>query len=153
MEVARFEDIQAEFMRRAQQAVYCSVATIDLHNRPRSRIMHVIWDGPTGWVITRPGSPKTRHLAQNPHASLAYIGDPQRPMYIESVATWEDEAAEQQRIWDLHRATPPPLGFDPAPHYGTTRHPLFGLLRFRPWRIELAELGQPSQTWRPGSAA
>ena len=59
MEVAQFEDIQTEFMNRAQQAVYCNVATVDRQGRPRSRVMHVIWDGPIGWVISllwRPGA-------------------------------------------------------------------------------------------------
>ena len=49
MEISRFEDIQVEFMQRAQQAVYCNVATVDSKGRPRSRVMHLIWDGAIGW--------------------------------------------------------------------------------------------------------
>lgn len=79
MEITHFEDIQAEFMARAQQAVYCNVVTVDRKGRPRSRVMHLIWEGPVGWVI------------------------------------------------------------------------YFGLLRFAPWRIELAELGKESLIWRPGT--
>src|SRR5260221_3447683 len=71
MEVARFEDIQTEFMHRAQKAVYCNVATVDRKGRPRSRVMHVIWEGPMGWVITWPESHKAKHLANNPYVSLA----------------------------------------------------------------------------------
>src|SRR5215208_4035897 len=67
MNISRFEDIQAEFMDRAQQAVYCNVATVDLKG---SRVMHLIWDGPIGWVITWPESHKAKHLANNPHVSL-----------------------------------------------------------------------------------
>lgn len=52
MEVSQFEQIQSEFMDRAQQAVYCNVATVDLKGRPRSRVTHLIWGGPIGWVIT-----------------------------------------------------------------------------------------------------
>ena len=60
MEVARFEDLQEEFLARVSRAVYCAMATVDRLNRPRSRIMHPVWDGdgPTGWVISRPGSHK-----------------------------------------------------------------------------------------------
>lgn len=151
MEVARFEDIQTEFMHRAQKAVYCNVATVDRKGRPRSRVMHVIWEGPIGWVITWPESHKAKHLANNPYVSLAYVTEPKKPIYVEGVAAWVQEVVEQQRIWDLHKAIPPPLGFDPTPHYGTIKHQYFGLLRFTPWRIEIAELGSESLIWRPSA--
>jgi general stress protein 26 len=150
MEVSDFADIQTEFMDRAQQAVYCNVATVDPKGRPRSRVMHVVWDGPMGWVITSPGSHKGRHLATNPFVSLAYISNPMKPVYIDCTATWVNEREEMLRIWELHKTIPPPLGFDPTPPYGTIEHPHFGLLQFTPWRIELAELGSQSLIWRPG---
>jgi hypothetical protein len=103
MEVILFAEIQSEFMERIQNAIYCSMATVDFKGRPRSRIMHPIWDGPIGWVISRRGS---------------------------------------------HKATPPPLGFDPQPHYGTIHHPYFGLLRLTPWRIELGDLQSEPIIWR-----
>ena len=151
MEVVRFEDIQNEFMHRAQNAVYCNVATVDRKGRPRSRVMHVIWEGPMGWVITWPESHKAKHLANNPYVSLAYVTEPKKPIYVEGIAAWVQEVVEQQRIWDLHKAIPPPLGFDPTPHYGTIQHKYFGLLRITPWRVELAELGSESLIWRPSA--
>jgi uncharacterized pyridoxamine 5'-phosphate oxidase family protein len=149
MNVSNFEDIQPEFMARAQKAVYCNVATVDLKGRPRSRVMHVVWEGPTGWVITWPESHKARHLANNPHVSLAYIGDPYKPVYIDCTAGWVNDVDEQLRIWELHKSIPPPLGFDPKPGYGTIEDKYFGLLKFMPWRIELAELKAESLIWRP----
>lgn len=149
MEVSQFEDIQAEFMNRAQQAVYCNVATVDLKGRPRSRVMHLIWDGPIGWVITWPESRKAQHLANNPHVSIAYISNPMKPAYVECTAKWVDEVEEKLRIWELHKTIPPPLGFDPAGGYGTIENKYFGLLKFSPWRIELAELHAESLIWRP----
>lgn len=149
MEVSQFEDIQAEFITRIQQAVYCNVATVDMQGRPRSRVMHLVWDGYIGWVISRPDSHKARHLAHNRYVSLAYISEPLKPVYAECLAEWVTETSEKHRIWELHRTLPPPLGFDPTPHYGTIEHRFFGLLRFTPWRIELAELGQESRIWRP----
>ena len=149
METHQFEDIQPEFMNRVQQAVYCNVATVDLKLRPRSRVMHLVWDGPTGWVITSPGSYKRQHLVKNPYVSLAYISNPMKPVYADCKAGWINEPDEKHRIWRLHQTLPPPLGFDPTPHYGTIQHEHFGLLSFTPWRIELAELGSESLIWRP----
>lgn len=149
MEIDRFEIIQSEFLQRVSQAIYCTMATIDRRNRPRSRIMHPVWDGPTGWVISWPASHKTKHLARNPWVSLAYIADKEKPVYIDGAAEWVEARKEKKRIWQLHKETPPPLGFDPEPHYGSIDHPYFGLLRITPWRIELATLRGESKIWRP----
>ncbi|KPV51186.1 hypothetical protein SE17_22640 [Kouleothrix aurantiaca] len=148
MNVAKFAQIQAEFLARITQAVYCTMATVDHRNRPRSRIMHPIWEGPTGWIISWPESHKARHLARNPAVSLAYLPETARPVYVDGTAEWVQSAAEKQRIWDLHAATPPPLGFDPQPHYGSIDDRYFGVLRVTPWRIELANLGGEPLIWR-----
>jgi hypothetical protein len=73
-------------------------------------------------------------------------------MYADCIAAWIETAQEKHRVWELHKSIPAPLGFDPAPHYGTIEHQHFGLLRFTPWRIELAELGSESLIWRPGAS-
>jgi general stress protein 26 len=85
--------------------------------------MHPIWDGPIGWVISWPASHKATHLRHNPAVSLTYFHDKERPVYVDGIAEWVDAPEEKQRIWELHRTTPPPLGFDPQPHYGTIDHP------------------------------
>lgn len=136
-------------MRRVAHTVYCSMATIDRRNRPRSRVLHPIWEGSTGWAISWPQSHKAKHLAHNPYVSLAYIQDKDRPVYVDCVAEWVDDPAEQQRVWNLHKTIPPPLGFDPEPHYGDIHHHFFGLLRFTPWRIELGNLQEEPVIWRP----
>jgi general stress protein 26 len=148
MEVARFADIHAEFLARVSQVVYCSMATIDRQNRPRSRVLHPIWDGPIGWVISWPQSHKAKHLAHNPAVSLTYIPDKDTPVYVDGVAEWIDDVAEKQRIWELHRTTPAPVGFDPQPHYGSIDHPYYGVLRITPWRIELGNLYGEPVIWR-----
>ena len=152
MDVAQFEDIQAEFLARVSHAVYCTMATVDRRDRPRSRMMHPIWDGPIGWIISWPASHKAKHLARNPAVSLAYIQDKEKPVYVDGVAEWIDAVDEKRRIWDLHRTTPEPLGFDPQPHYGTIDHPYYGLLRITPWRIELATLYGEPIIWRARAA-
>ena len=148
MEVSTFAEIQPEFIARIQKAVYCSMATVDRKGRPRSRILHPIWDGPIGWVISWPGSHKAKHLEHNPYVSLAYIADKEKPVYVDATAAWVHDLEEKQRIWELHQATPPPLGFDPQPHYGDIHHMYYGLLRFTPWRIELGDLQGKPVVWR-----
>lgn len=148
MEVLTFSEIETEFLARIQSAVYCSMVTVDRQSRPRSRIIHPIWDGSVGWLISWPGSHKAKHLSRNPYVSLAYIQDSQKPVYVDAYAEWVNDPNEKQRVWNLHQTTAPPMGFDPGPHYGNIHHRYFGLLKLTPWRIELAHLNQESLIWR-----
>src|SRR5438270_6051319 len=70
MKIATFAEIADEFLERVNKAVWCNVATIDTKGRPRSRILHPIWQGEVGWITTRRGSPKERHLQEHPFVSL-----------------------------------------------------------------------------------
>ena len=148
MEVSHFSEIKEEFMARVTNAIYCNMATIDRKARPRSRVIHPVWEEQTGWLISWPQSHKAKHLQHNPHVSLAYIQDKERPVYVDCVATWITERADLERVWTVHKQIPPPLGFDPTPHYGTIDHRYYGVLRFTPWRIELANLMGESRIWR-----
>jgi hypothetical protein len=127
------------------------MATVDRHNRPRSRVIHPVWEDSTGWVISWPETPKFRHLAHNPQVSLAYLADPYKPVYVDATAEWLTDRAEQMRVWDYYKTVPPPMGFDPEPHYGSIDHHHFGLLRLIPWRIELYTLNGESVIWRQTS--
>lgn len=149
MEMTHFEEIQPEFLARVSQVVYCILTTIDRQNRPRSRVMHPIWEGSIGWVISWPQSHKAKHLRYNPAVALAYLPDKDKPVYVDGIAEWIDSDAEKRRIWELHQTTPAPLGFDPEPHYGSIEHPYFGVLRITPWRIELGNLYGEPLIWRP----
>jgi uncharacterized pyridoxamine 5'-phosphate oxidase family protein len=150
-DVLTFAEIEQEFIERAHSVVWCNGATIDMRNRPRSRVLHPLWEGATGWVTTRRNSPKIKHLAANPFISLAYIADPFKPIYVECRAAWDDDLATRRRIWDLFKNAPAPFGFDPADVWGRVEDPDNGLLQLTPWRIELNDFsGQPPQTkiWR-----
>lgn len=46
--VAWFPDNDEEFVERVHNIVWCSMATVDTRDRPRSRIVHPIWEGRTG---------------------------------------------------------------------------------------------------------
>jgi len=56
MEVSSFTEIEAEFTERVQRIVWCNVATIDTLDRPRSRILHPLWEGATGWITLQSSS-------------------------------------------------------------------------------------------------
>lgn len=140
--IVSFTDIEEEFIQRVHTMVWCNVATLDSKNRPRSRILHPIWevqDGqPIGWIATLRHSPKSKHLARHPYVSLAYIADLVKPVYVDCRAEWDDTLETKQRIWDMFHTAPPPLGYDPTPIFKAVDDPNFGMLKLIPWRIELA---------------
>jgi len=147
--VASFVELEADFIERVHSAVWCNVATLDARDRLRSRILHPIWEGLTGWIATRRHSPKAAHLAHNPYVSLAYIADIVSPVYSECVAEWDEDLAVKRHVWELYRAAPTPLGYDPAPIFHAVEHPDFGVLKLTPWRVELGDMmGRQSRVWR-----
>lgn len=148
-EVAEFADIQQEFMARIERVVWCNVATVDRIGRPRSRILHPVWDGPTGWIATRRNSLKSKHLRHNSYVSLAYVGDVAKPVYVDCHAAWDDSPEAKKFVWDLCLRTPPPLGYDPEPIFKAVDHPDYGVLRLTPWRLELSQFPSPPLIWRP----
>jgi hypothetical protein len=85
MNVADFAEIEQEFIERVHRRVWCSAATVDTRNRPRSRVLHPIWEGSTGWVMTGRHTLKTKHLAYSPFLSLTYldIADTFKSVYAE----------------------------------------------------------------------
>jgi general stress protein 26 len=154
MHVPNFETIETEFIQRVHAMVWCAVASIDTQNRPRTRILHPIWEGATGWIGTDPRSLKAKHLAHNPHLSLAYISNIMNPVYVECTAEWIEDRGEKQRIWDLFKTAPEPLGYDPAITFVSVDHESFGLLKLTPWRIDLVSFPSPSmdegtKVWQP----
>ncbi len=153
MVAVAFANIEEEFNRRVRRTVWCSVASVDGKGRPRSRILHPIWDGATGWVATARHSFKARHLAHNPYVSLTYWDPEQQQVYADCKAEWEDSADEKRRIWKLYKSTAPPLGYDLAMFFKSPDDSEFGLLKLTPWRVELWSLadlvsGKPPVVWR-----
>lgn len=145
-----FSDIEPAFRERVDRMVWCAMATVDTRGRPANRVLHPNWDGDVGWICTYRDSIKRLHLANNPYVSLAYISDVANPVYVEALAGWEEEPEERRRVWELFKANPEPIGFDPAPMFVAPDHENFGLLRIDPWKITLATLGgDPWQVvWR-----
>jgi general stress protein 26 len=158
-EVRDFAEIEGEFSRRISRIVWCSVATVDSKGRPRSRLLHPIWEvgsgTPVGWIATGRHSFKERHLAANHHVSLGYWDAVHEQVYVDAAAQWVDDAGEKQRIWDLYKSTPPPLGYDPGMIWRRgVEDPGYGLLKLIPWRVELWGIAdlmaqRPPKVWRP----
>jgi general stress protein 26 len=148
VKVTSLSEIEWEFLGRASKTVWCNVATVDSQGRPRSRIMHPIWEGFTGWAMTRRGTPKSKHLDKNPYVSVAYIADVAKATYLDCKVEWVLDLAEKQRVWELTARTPAPLGYDPAPIYRSVDDPDFGLLKLVPWRIQLDTLPNERRVWQ-----
>jgi uncharacterized pyridoxamine 5'-phosphate oxidase family protein len=149
MRIQNFSEIEADFIKRVHTMVWCSVATVDSKGRPRSRILHPIWEGSTGWIATSPTSHKAGHLAKNPYVSLAYITDFFNPVYADCTAEWMDDLDQKKRIWALFKNTPPPLGYDPAQDFVSYDSDKFGLLKLTPWRIDLVSF--PAENFDKGT--
>jgi hypothetical protein len=143
LRIATFAELEPELVERAHRMVWCAVATVDRRGRPTTRVLHPLWEAGGAWITTYRDSPKAGHLAATPYASLAYVADVARPAYADCRAEWVDDPGERRRVWELFAATPPPLGFDPVPIYGSPQHPRFGLLRLVPWRVKLADTSGP----------
>ncbi|MCA0452394.1 MAG: pyridoxamine 5'-phosphate oxidase family protein [Chloroflexi bacterium] len=144
MRVQHFSEIETEFLQRVNTMIWCNVATIDENSRPRSRILHPLWEGATGWICTHRDSFKSRHLAANPFVSLAYIANVMQPVYIDAKTEWVEDMAVKRRVWNFFKNTPEPLGFDPAHDFIRPDHENFGLLRLTSWRIDLVTFPAPS---------
>ena len=146
--VDSFEDIQDDFLATDATVVWCNVATVDTQGRPRSRVLHPMWEGSTGWILTGRNSLKSKHLDDNPHVSIAYVADPFKPIYVEGIAEWVDDQVEKVKRWDWFKSTPEPYGYDPAPFFGSADSKGFGLLKITPRLISLYELGGKIRTWK-----
>jgi general stress protein 26 len=150
METHHFEHIEREFSRRVREIMWCSAATVDRHNRVRSRVLQPIWEGSTGWVASCRYSLKSEHLSHNPYLSLTYIDDPYTPIYVDCLAQWVDDLPVKRRIWHLFCTLP--QGYDLTQFHAGPDSPRFGILKLTPWRIELANLFAESRIWRAPAA-
>lgn len=154
MAVHSFADIEGEFTRRIQRIVWCTMATQNAQGRLRTRILHPIWEGSTGWIATGRTSPKAKDIAHNPYVSLSYWDPQHEQVYADCRAQWQEDLPTRQRIWELLKNTPEPMGYDPGLFWkGGPSDPDFGVLKLTPWRIELYSVpdmfaGTPAQVWR-----
>lgn len=154
MRVTSFADIEAEFIARAHRMVYAALATTGPGGRPRTRVVHTVWDGATGWAVTFPGLPKEMDIRRNPFVSLAYVAEPQAPAYAECTAGFVDDPASKRSVWEFTKNLDAPAGYDPAIMYSGADDPKLLLIRFTPWRIRLSNAGKPDEDriWQDDAA-
>jgi hypothetical protein len=156
-----FEQTAAAFVEMAHRIVWCSAATVDGAGRPRSRILHPIWqwDGSSlvGWIATGPTPVKRAHLSKTPHISCSYWAPNHDTCVAECEAAWFLDDESRTRVWNMFKDAPAPVGYDPAvipPWAGGPLSPAFGALRLDPWRLRVfpgtALLGQGGEvlTWQ-----
>lgn len=140
-----FSEIEDDFLRITAATVFCVATTVDHEARPRGRMLHPIFvacDGrPLGWALTGRTALKTRHLAANPHMSCAYWTPSHDTVFADCVATWVEDDAEKEQVWELFLTTPLPLGWgtEGMAGYGSGRwrNPVFTPLRLEPWRVQV----------------
>jgi general stress protein 26 len=153
-EVASFEEIADEFRARVTRIVWCTVTTVDRKGRPRSRILHPLWEGSTGWIATGRQSFKAKHLEHNPYVSLSYWDQQHQQVHAECQTEWEERPEEKERLWELYKSTPSPVGYDLGMFWKSPEDPTLGLLKLIPWRVELWSLqdmmqGRQALVWKP----
>ena len=89
------------FVEMAHHIVWCSAATIDQSGRPRSRVLHPVWDwdGTTlrGVIATSPLSPKRADLDAHPFISLNYWANSHDTCLAECSAELEARRCEPRR--------------------------------------------------------
>lgn len=144
------------FVDMAHRIVWCSAASVDAANRPRARVLHPIWawDGTTltGWIATGPTPTKRAHLEHSPYLSLNYWAPSQDTCVAECRASWAFDLPTRERIWNLFRDAPAPVGYDPAmiPGWTGPAADSFAVLRLEPWRLRVMPgsvlMGQGGET-------
>lgn len=131
------------FVEMAHKIVWASAATVDADGRPRSRILHPIWqwDGErlVGWIATSPTPTKRAHLSASPYISLNYWSPVQDTCTAECHAEWVFDDATRTQVWDLFLHGPEPVGYNPAivPAWTSPTVAAFAALRLTPWRLRV----------------
>jgi hypothetical protein len=149
--------VESAFIEVAHRIVWCTLATVDRRGRPRSRLVHPIWerteDGLVGWLTSRPTPLRTAHLATTPFVSCSYW-DPAHDIAVaECDATWATDPGTKRHAWEVFRAAEPPAGYDPATIWPKgPEDPDAGVIRLDPWRLKVADAatlaaGGEAQIW------
>lgn len=136
-------EIAGAFVEMAHRIVWSSAATVDARGRPRSRILHPIWqwDGVrlVGWIGTSPTPTKREHLKASPHMSLNYWSPSHDTCVAECRATWAFDDETRTTVWNLFLNTPEPIGYNPRiiPSWESPTCEAFAVIRVDPWRLRV----------------
>lgn len=132
-----------------EDVVWCTLATVGPDGRPRTRVVHPVWDwdAGVGW-ITRRGTPlQRRHLEHQPAVSCGWWSPSHHVAHVDALATWVPEE-EKQAVWDRCSAEPEPLGFDPSPMFPDGPSGVgFAPIRLEPYRVRVVRVGEQPVLW------
>jgi hypothetical protein len=132
------------FVEMAHSIVWASVATVDANGKPRTRILHPIWewDGTDllGWIATLPTPVKRAHLAAQPEVSVSYWTTSHDTCSAECLVEWYFDDETRTAVWNKFADGPEPVGYDPyvIPMWkdGPTSDQ-FAVLRLTPYRLRV----------------
>jgi hypothetical protein len=104
------DEVLQSFLATASRIVYATLATTDTSGRPRSRIVHPVWeeDGErlVGWVGSRPSRLKRDGLERSPFASCLYWDPAHDVAVAECEARWL-APGERALAWERLAAAEP----------------------------------------------
>lgn len=135
--------IAQPFIDMAHRIVWASAASVDRNNRPRTRILHPIWewDGESvrGWIATSPTTTKRAHLAHSPYLSLNYWAPNQDTCLAECHARLATDDDSCERVWKRFKEAPAPVGYDPAiiPVWKAPTDDNFAVIALAPWKLRV----------------
>ncbi|MBO0679250.1 pyridoxamine 5'-phosphate oxidase family protein [Mycolicibacterium sp. S2-37] len=140
--MSTLQRVAPAFVDMAHSIVWASCATVDSDGRPRSRVLHPIWewDGSDlfGWIATVPSPVKRAHLAVHPYMSVNYWAPSHDTCSAECLVEWYTDDETRSAVWERFATGPEPVGYDPRiiPQWsdGPTS-PQFAALRLAPYRL------------------
>ena len=95
------------FVAMAHRLVWCTGATVGPGGRPRTRVLHPIWewDGGAlrGWIATSPQSPKAADLAAVAFLALTYWAPDHDTCTADCDATFETKPEQLEDFADAAR--------------------------------------------------
>lgn len=140
----RLADIAQPFLDVAHRIVWCTVATVDDQQRPRTRILHPLWswngERLTGVIATSPTPVKVANLETSPYLSCNYWSPEHDVATADCRATWSFDDATCTEVWEAFKSAPEPVGYDPAIVPAWADGPTgdaFAVLHLEPWRLRV----------------
>jgi hypothetical protein len=131
------------FVHMAHTIVWCTTATVDPKGRPRSRILHPLWewDGTqlVGWIAITNTRLKREHIDANPYVSCSYWDDTHDTCTAECEAELLHDDETRIAVWNKFLELTPPLGYDPAkiPVFSGPTDDSLAVLRLTPWHLRV----------------
>ena len=116
--MADLATVAPAFVEMAHRIVWATAATVDPDNKPRTRILHPLWewDGAnlTGWIATGPTPIKKADLDHVPFVSLNYWAPNHDTCRADCLATWHFDDDTRTTVWNAFKDAPAPVGYDPS---------------------------------------